>query len=176
MYDLIGDIHGQADELEQLLFEMGYREKGSVFRHEDGTRRVIFLGDFIDRGPHQKRVVEIAKRMIEEGQAKAVMGNHEYNAIAYYTSRVGGGYLRERTEKNTNQHQAFLDEFRDDPSGWADTIDWFKSLPLWLDEEGFRVVHACWDLSSIDEVLEFQKGSNFLSDELLHASSDKVLR
>ena len=49
MYDLIGDIHGCATALKALLTTMGYRERDGVWQHP--TRQVIFLGDFIDRGP-----------------------------------------------------------------------------------------------------------------------------
>jgi len=49
MYDLIGDIHGYACELEALLDKLGYRDSNGVFAHPN--RRAIFLGDFIDRGP-----------------------------------------------------------------------------------------------------------------------------
>ena len=95
MYDLIGDIHGHADELEALLVRLGYSRVGDSYRHD--SRQAIFIGDFIDRGPHQRRVVELVRSMIESAAARAVMGNHEYNAIAYYTPRTGGGYLRERS-------------------------------------------------------------------------------
>jgi hypothetical protein len=46
MYDLIGDIHGHADELVQLLQALGYEKTHGAYRHRD--RKVIFLGDFID--------------------------------------------------------------------------------------------------------------------------------
>ena len=49
MYDLIGDIHGRAVELEALLIKLSYRRVGAGYRHE--KRKVIYLGDFIDRGP-----------------------------------------------------------------------------------------------------------------------------
>ncbi|MBE89257.1 MAG: hypothetical protein CMM76_07420 [Rhodospirillaceae bacterium] len=169
-YDLIGDIHGQAAELEALLKKLGYRRAANSYRHEN--RKVIFVGDFVDRGPHQRRVIDLVRSMIKSGDALAVMGNHEYNAIAYHTTRAGGGFLRERSTKNTNQHQAFLEEYEGDPSAWADVIDWFKSLPLWLDLEGIRIIHACWEKASIDRVLEFQNGSNLLGEKLLHASGD----
>jgi len=55
MYDLIGDIHGRAVELEALLSKLGYALSGRVYRHPD--RKVIFLGDFVDRGPYQGRVL-----------------------------------------------------------------------------------------------------------------------
>lgn len=169
-YDLIGDIHGQAVELEALLEKLGYRRAGDSYRHED--RKVIFVGDFVDRGPHQRRVVDLVRAMTDSGDALAVMGNHEYNAIAYYTPRDGGGFLRERSRKNTNQHQAFLDEYGGEAGAWADAIEWFKTLPLWLDLDGIRVIHACWEKASIEKILDSRNGSNLLSDELLHASGD----
>jgi len=81
MYDLIGDIHGHADELVQLLETLGYEKAQGSYRHPD--RRVIFLGDFIDRGPKIRQVLEAVRPMIEAGHAQAVMGNHELNALAY---------------------------------------------------------------------------------------------
>ena len=49
MWDIIPDIHGQADKLEGLLKLLGYREVKEVWRHSDSERSAIFLGDFIDR-------------------------------------------------------------------------------------------------------------------------------
>jgi hypothetical protein len=48
MYDLIVDIHGHADQLKKLLFNMGYRNEHGFWNH--ATRKAIFVGDFIDRG------------------------------------------------------------------------------------------------------------------------------
>ena len=73
MHDLIGDIHGHAAELERLLATLGYQLDGECYRHK--TRKVIFLGDFIDRGPQQRRVLAIVKPMVEAGAALTVMGN-----------------------------------------------------------------------------------------------------
>jgi hypothetical protein len=171
MYDLVGDIHGQARELEALLDVLGYHLRNGVFHHPD-RRQVIFLGDFIDRGPEQRRVVDLARAMTENGSALAVMGNHEYNAIAYFTPKVDGSYLRERSVKNTGQHRDFLDAYEETPTLWAETINWFKTLPLWLDLDDLRVVHACWDREYINRILQYQEGSNLLGDELLKASAD----
>lgn len=169
MYDLIGDIHGQAHELEALLEKLGYKRSGDCYRHE--SRSVIFLGDFIDRGPLQKRVLTLVRSMIESGTAKAVMGNHEYNAIAYFTPKAEGSHLRQRNDKNNRQHRAFLDAYMDNPGEWRETIEWFKTLPLWLDIEGLRVVHACWDPIFIRRIAEKYSSEAFLTDELLHHSS-----
>src|SRR6266404_5136285 len=105
MYDLIGDIHGHADELVQLLDALGYKKGRGVYLHSE--RKVIFLGDFIDRGPKIRQVLEIVRPMIDEGKALAVMGNHELNALAYHTedSEESGQYLRRRSPKNEKQHR-----------------------------------------------------------------------
>jgi len=60
MYDLIGDIHGHADHLVDLLKQLEYKKSGDVYHHS--SRRVIFLGDFIDRGPKIREVLSIAKK------------------------------------------------------------------------------------------------------------------
>lgn len=154
-YDIIGDIHGQADKLESLLAKLGYKQENGVWTH--GCRQVIFVGDFIDRGPAQLRTVEIVRRMVESGAALAVMGNHELNAIAWHTPdpEHPGEYLRQRFsmkwgEKNRRQHERFLAETEHLPDIHADIIDWFKTLPLWLDLPEIRVVHACWHQSFMD--------------------------
>ncbi|MQM39048.1 hypothetical protein KBTX_03070 [wastewater metagenome] len=145
--DLIGDIHGHADALEALLGKLGYREVGGVYRHAE--RRVIFVGDFIDRGPMQQRVLEVVRRMCDAGQARAVMGNHEYNAVCFATPDPArpGEHLRPHSEKNVGQHRRFLEQMaalEDWSVAHREWVDWFSTLPLWLEEEGLRVVHACW--------------------------------
>jgi hypothetical protein len=62
MYDIIGDIHGHADELVQLQEKLGYRKDQGIYHHPG--RQVIFLGDFIDRGPQIHRVLEIVRPMM----------------------------------------------------------------------------------------------------------------
>ena len=81
MYDLIGDIHGHASELVDLLAALGCSKHKGVYKHHE--RRAIFLGDFIDRGPQIRETLEIVRPMIDAGFALSVMGNHELNALAY---------------------------------------------------------------------------------------------
>ncbi len=62
-YDLIGDIHGHSKPLTEPLTKLGYRMTDGVYRHPD--RQVIFLGDFIDRGPQQREVIDIVRPRID---------------------------------------------------------------------------------------------------------------
>lgn len=83
-YDIIGDIHGHADALRQLLHLLGYEWRGNSYRHPEG-RKVVFLGDYLDRGPNVRETLEIVRAMVDGGQALAILGNHELNAILYHT-------------------------------------------------------------------------------------------
>jgi hypothetical protein len=147
-YDIIGDIHGHADELHALLDKLGYRN-GTAALPEG--RKVIFLGDYIDRGPKIREALETVRGMVEAGAALAILGNHEVNAMRFHTKGSDGEYLRPHTEKNVKQHQATLTQFPDE-AAWSGWIDWFAGLPLSLDFGGLRAVHACWDGGAVAEL------------------------
>ncbi len=174
-YDVIGDIHGQADKLRALLLHLGYRERKGAYRHPDRT--AIFVGDFIDRGPRQIDSVNAVRRMVDAGTARAVMGNHEFNAIAWHTPDPlrHGEYLRVHTGakgvNNQKQHADFLKEVQGKPELHKEIIDWFMTLPLWLDLTGIRVVHACWHQGYMDNLAARLTSENQLTPELIEASS-----
>ena len=147
-YDIVGDIHGHAAKLQRLLRRLGYEERDGIYRH--ASRQLIFVGDFIDRGPEIRRTLQIARAMIDAGTARAVMGNHELNALLYHTKGPDGEWLRPHNDKNTAQHQATLDQIAlSDPAEWKDWLNWMLKLPLWLDLGSCRVVHAAWDDESV---------------------------
>ena len=79
--------------------------------------------------------------------------------------------LRPHSKKNTDQHQAFLQEFGNDPIAKTEVLEFFKTLPLWIELDELRVVHACWDQSSI-EALTRLHGSSLMTTELLIKASD----
>jgi hypothetical protein len=124
----------------------------------------VFVGDLIDRGPAQLRVLQVAKDMVDRGSAHIVMGNHEFNALGYHHEHPAGSgkHLRARNAKNTKQHQAFLDQLTDDQQ--RHYLKWFATLPLWLDLGGLRIVHACWHKESINAVRQHCKSSAPFAD------------
>jgi protein phosphatase len=84
-FDIIGDVHGCADELDDLLEQLGYTtpdaesvEPGamSARRHPDG-RRAVFVGDLVDRGPRIPAVLTTVMTRVESGAALCVPGNHD---------------------------------------------------------------------------------------------------
>lgn len=152
IYDLIGDIHGHADELKALLTKLGYVQNGGVYRHSEPDRKAVFVGDFIDRGTQNLEVLRVVRAMWEAGTALAVLGNHEFNALCYHTSDGNGGFLRPHNEKNDDQHGQTLREIKVREGEWLSYMDWMRQLPLYLELDSLRVVHACWDPEQMAEL------------------------
>jgi len=86
-FDIIGDVHGCFDELCELLRQLGYVFDKSAFEqaaqlsppgivHPQG-RKVVFLGDLVDRGPKIAQVLRLAMSMVASGSALCVPGNHD---------------------------------------------------------------------------------------------------
>lgn len=184
-YDVIGDIHGHAGALRRLLAKLGYAEIEGVFRHE--SRKVIFAGDFADRGPHQKETIAIARGMCEAGAARAVLGNHEFNAIAWSIRKQRRGFLRKHTPKNRKQHEKFLKQLAEGSPAYRKAIQWFRRLPLWLElPGGLRVVHACWHKPSMNVLAEHINDEGAFTEQGLreacsdgtgaHAAAEVVLK
>ena len=170
-YDIIGDIHGHADALEALLTDLGYRNTGGAWRHPD--RQALFVGDFIDRGPKQMETVSLVRRMVDAGSARAVMGNHEFNAIAWFLPDPDcpGEFLRKHHsakygDKNRKQHQAFLSGVEGSPLH-EELVRWFLTLPVCLDLPDLRVIHACWHVVALDYLRAFLTADHCLKLETM---------
>ncbi|WP_250658714.1 metallophosphoesterase [Alkalimarinus coralli] len=172
-YDLIGDVHGCMMTLVKLLEQLGYSKRNGIYQHP--SRKVVFIGDIVDRGPRIREALHIVRDMVEHGFAHIVMGNHEYNALGYCTrARPGSGhtFLREHNERHERLIRETLDQFESYSTEWNDFLDWFYQMPLFLDFEDFRVVHACWDQQLIATFKE-RYGGNLIDEDFLHASAVK---
>lgn len=176
-YDVIGDVHGQAGKLEALLRKMGYAKRQGAWRHSE--RVALFVGDFIDRGPLQLETLSIVRSMREAGSALAVMGNHELNAIGWATpdDLRQGRYLRRRDgakgARNLLHHKEFLAQVGSDSAEHRALVDWFLTLPLWLDLPGLCVAHACWHPKAIETLKRALGPSGLLSRPALQQALSK---
>jgi hypothetical protein len=177
MYDIIPDIHGQAGKLKGALMSLGYVQKNGAWRHSDPKRTCVFLGDFIDRGPDNKVVIDIVRRMVDAGTASAIMGNHELNAVHFHIRDPKSGEpARAHSAKNLKQHASFLKEFPLGDLKTSDAISWMMSLPLFIEFDAFRVVHACWNDTVIKELSKVAKNGQMTDEQfLLAADKDSQL-
>ncbi|MFW5878041.1 MAG: metallophosphoesterase [bacterium] len=174
MYDIIGDVHGKADALKDLLLKMGYRKSAGYYSHPE--RKAIFTGDIINRGKKVRQSLKIVKRMVDNKSAYAVMGNHEYNLICYHTrSLLGRGYLKKHNQANRTLFYQTTRAFIDHPGEWEEYLDWMKQLPLFLEFEHFRVVHACWDKRIIKFVKRNLPGNRMTEVFLQNSARDNTI-
>lgn len=122
-FDIIGDVHGCADELEKLLGKLGYavswNGKNVTVTPPEG-RRVIFVGDLVDRGPRSPDALRIAKHMVDAGTGIVVVGNHDDKLKRHLDGRnvkVSHG-LAETIEQFAQEPPEFAAEMRQ----WLDSL------------------------------------------------------
>lgn len=133
-FDLIGDVHGCAEELEELLDALGYEARDGIRQRDD--RRVIFLGDLVDRGPGVVDVLRIAMPMVAAGAALCIRGNHEAKLLRW---------LRGKSIKLTHGTQVSVDQLEREPDAFRLQVKAFlASLPyhLRLHDGELVVAHA----------------------------------
>ncbi|MEV1063026.1 polynucleotide kinase-phosphatase [Streptomyces sp. NPDC050263] len=112
-FDVIGDIHGCAFELESLLGKLGYVDGA----HPEG-RQAVFVGDLVDRGPDSPGVLRRVMSMVRSGDALCVPGNHENKYGRYLKGRKvqhthGLAETIEQMETETEEFRAEVREFID---------------------------------------------------------------
>jgi serine/threonine protein phosphatase 1 len=141
----IGDIHGCLEKLQRLL---------ACIRYDPSTDRLLFLGDYIDRGPHSKGVIELLIQLQRENPANVfLMGNHEDNFLNYVhacvTERVdywlvepflaGGGVA---TLQSYAPGVRDLYDARLLASVPPEHLTFLQRLPLYWTNETYIAVHA----------------------------------
>ncbi|MCF0224706.1 MAG: metallophosphoesterase [Fibrobacter sp.] len=175
-FDFIGDIHGHYEELRALLKKLGYVESANTFRYPGNERRVIFLGDYIDRGPNVRNTLNLVRSMRDSGSAIALMGNHEFNMLSFWQKNGGGGghflkkmkdgYLRAHSFNKVAVHSRTVADFVGRKDEFLDFLDFAKTLPFYLEEDSFRAQHASFDFKAV-EILKAQ-GIQSFSDGNFH--------
>lgn len=142
-FDLIGDVHGCAGELEALLHRLGYdvRYRGVAgardyaIRHPEG-RKPVLLGDLVDRGPRTPDVMRLAMHIVESGQGYCVVGNHDDKFRRW---------LAGRKVSVTHGLEATIEQFEREPDHFHRQVAAFiDTLPshLILDGGDLVVAHA----------------------------------
>lgn len=143
--DIVADIHGEIFALECLLERMGYTPDG---RHLEG-RRLVFLGDLVDRGADSPAVVERVADMVLAGRAQCILGNHELNLLRGQ-KKEGNGWFYAEADDHDWASGHFRQSARAADSQRKHFLDWFDTLPVALERQDLRVVHACWEPLAIE--------------------------
>jgi hypothetical protein len=136
---IIGDVHGEIGALDRLLTRLG----AGVGQTCDRT--LVFVGDLVDRGPDSVAVVQRVSDLISRGKAVAVLGNHELNLLEGDRKEGNGWYFGEPDHARLagGMRVDFASRLALEPERRL-SRDLFSSLPLVLQRDDLRVVHACW--------------------------------
>jgi hypothetical protein len=172
-YDVMGDIHGQYGKLSGLLEALGYRARGETWRHPDG-RRVLFLGDYIDRGPNAREVLSTVRAMVDSGDALALMGNHEYRAIVLTARESRRGRAVASSREQSADLLQTIAQFSGRPGDWEGWISWMRGLPLFVDLGRLRAVHACWDPAAVEKVIRHSLSDDAVLRACMDETGDEV--
>ena len=163
----IGDIHGQNYKLTNLLSVINFDTSNPESSSAGG--QLVFIGDLIDNHPKDSHghlaLLNKVESLVKSNDAFCVMGNHEFNAVGWATKKENGDWARPHTESNHKQHNGFLQAVGENSSEYRDLIDWFKSLPIFLDFGVVRAIHACWDESAIERIKPYLNADNSLKEE-----------
>lgn len=118
-FDVIGDVHGCLEELQQLLRELGYTVDDALGVTPPAGRKAVFLGDLVDRGPDTPGVLKLVMGMVEAGAALCVPGNHEMKLLRALRGKkvtVSHGLAEslDQLGRETPEFRARVAEFIDD--------------------------------------------------------------
>lgn len=141
--DIVGDIHGEYQALLDLLSHLGYDRNGD---HPDG-RHLVFVGDLFDRGPQSPEVFEMLAPLQKQGKIQVILGNHELNVIRHQPKDGTGWYFDERVATDNPKYGPFSQA---SDAQHKLMPKWLDTLPIALERDDLRVVHAAWLESKIN--------------------------
>ena len=165
--DIVGDVHGEYDALCQLLQHLGYDEQG---KHPQG-RSLVFVGDLCDRGPNTPAVLARVQQLVQAGRAQVVLGNHEINLLRDDAKDGGGWFFDEREQRDQHKYAPF--------ARVADTerervLAFVSTLPIALERDDIRIVHASWLQDKIDRVRDLPLSALCDQYDAWEGSADEI--
>jgi protein phosphatase len=145
-HDVIGDVHGSYPELLSLLEKLGYR---LVFKDKAGLpklavvvcpkgRRLVFVGDLINRGPSSILVLNLVMQLVDKNAAVAVKGNHEMELLQALRARGKSRKCHQTIRALERQSQGFQKK----------VLNFLKAMPWKYETEELIVVHAAFRTGS----------------------------
>lgn len=111
--DIIGDVHGCYDELVDLVQELGYENKDGLYQHPAG-RKLVFVGDLVDRGPNTPGVLRLVMNQVNAGLAYCVPGNHDAKLLKWMNGKnvtIAHG-LQESIDQLMQETPAFREDVK----------------------------------------------------------------
>lgn len=161
--DIIGDIHGEYDSLLNLIQNLGYKKNQ---KHPE-NRKIVFVGDFCDRGPKSVETIFLIKELIESNLAYAVLGNHEINLLNNDIKDGSGWFFESRLQSDSKFYSPFTIA---NAAQKIEIVSFLSTLPIAVYRDDIRIIHATWHQESIDKIKN--KKTNELMQLLKESKSD----
>lgn len=165
--DIVGDVHGEIKPLLNLIKHLGYDEDGS----HPQNRMLVFVGDLFDRGPDSPAVFRLIRKLVDNNCALAVLGNHEINLIRGEAKDGTGWFFEERFLKDQTRYAKFTSV---EHSAKNEILEFLNSLPLALERDDLRIVHAAWVSEHVDRARSYKVGEIAVACEEAEDEADRV--
>jgi len=156
---VISDIHGHYHKLLGILAKLGILDGEADYGIDpDTTKRVIFLGDYIDKGPHPLEVIDLVITLVDMGIAKAIMGNHDFWLQRYLN---GADVMLKAERKDT------LSRLSNSDPNWRPRVkEFLDNLPFFYEFGDFKFAHAIYSQSAAQKPKKNQR-------HMLYGPTDK---
>lgn len=179
----VGDIHAQYTKMDSLLKHINASGKG------DAT--LVFMGNLMNRNPafdcQNLKVLRRVKGLVDQGKAYCLMGSAELHAIGFASYNSDNGKpLIPHSAVNCRQQKSFLDEVGQNTERHHYWVNWFKTLPIYLDFGDIRAIHGCWQNDYIQGITPYLDGeqsfrpsawlSVFEFGHILNSMTDSLLQ
>jgi predicted kinase len=145
-YDVIGDVHGLLEELLQLLAKAGWKHENGRLSHPQG-RKLLFLGDLVDRGNYSIEVLKLVRQAVLDGVAKVVMGNHDKKLVNFFDKARAGKVGRWGSNSNAETGMKLYLMEKDEA---AKLVDFIRGLPAHYVWEDDKVAFVHGDIHSFE--------------------------
>lgn len=148
----ISDVHGYYLPLVDLLNKLFIMDG---FEIKDQTHnKIVFVGDYIDRGPQPLECMLLVQELVRRGIAKAVMGNHD---SWYYRYLKGADVMMNPERKETLARIKSSKLYWTTPEVEKELLNFLEELPYWVDVDGIKFAHAIYSNSAAQKAKKNQR-------------------
>jgi predicted kinase len=142
-WDVVGDTHGLLDELIELLTKAGWPiVDGRLLPHPQG-RKLLFLGDLVDRGTQSIALLRFLKKAVDAGLALCIKGNHDAKLVRFVRTALLEGIERWTSFANAETGMEML---KLDPRERDELVNFLHRLPAYYVDSWAKTVFVHADM------------------------------
>lgn len=151
-YDVLGDTHGLLDDTLAILAKAGWVYENGHLSHPEG-RKLLVLGDFVDRGPDSLGLLRLMRTAVQDGVAEVILGNHEAKLVKFVDTYRAEGKERWGSLSNAETGVELLKQKDCD-----ELVRFMRALPHYkvlCTADGFNLAFVHGNMKQFDAELSF---------------------